>query len=67
MHSLGCKTIEDGIITASIFFVTGLLIICAGVWIVPEIWYLSHIIIFSGALLLMLVPVVLVATYLKNS
>lgn len=67
MLSLGCKTIEDGIVTALIFLVTGLSLISVGYWIVPDIWYFSHIIIFSGLLLLLLVPVILIATYLKNS
>ena len=66
MHSLGCKTIKDGMITAVIFFITAISIMLAGVWIVPDIWYLSHIIILAGGLILCMVPVILIATYIKN-
>lgn len=66
MLSLGCKTIKDGLITALIFFITGLCLVLVGVWVMPEIWYLSQIIIFTGALILLMVPVILVASYLKN-
>lgn len=64
--SLGCKTLQDGITTALIFFITGLCILLAGIWVIPEIWYLPQIIIFMGVLILLMAPVVLVASYLKN-
>jgi len=67
MHSLGCKTIEDGMVTALIFLLSGISIILAGYWIVPDVWYLAHIIIVSGLLILLMVPLVLIATYIKNS
>jgi len=67
MHSLGCKTIEDGIVTALIFLLSGISIILAGVWIVPDIWYLARIIITSGLLILLMVPIILIASYIKNS
>ncbi len=64
--SLGCKTIQDGLTTASIFFSMGLGLILAGIWIIPQILYLPQIIIISGTLLLIMVPLILIATYLKN-
>jgi len=66
MLSLGCKTIKDGITTALIFFITCLCIILVGIWVVPEIWVLSEIIMFMGAIVLLMVPVILIASYLKN-
>ncbi len=66
MLSLGCKTMRDGYTTALVFFITGLCIVLAGLWIIPEIWFLPHIIIFTGALLLLMVPIILTASYLKN-
>jgi len=63
---LGCKTIKDGITTASVFLITGLCLILVGNWILPELWYLPQIIIFTGMLILLMVPVILIATYLKN-
>ena len=64
--SLGCKTIQDGITTALIFFITGLGTLLTGIWLIPEIWYLPQIIVFTGILILLMVPVILVASYLKN-
>ena len=66
MLSLGCKTIQDGITTALIFFITGLGILLTGIWLIPEFWYLPQIIIFTGILILLMVPLILVASYLKN-
>ncbi|MCU7938058.1 MAG: hypothetical protein KZQ64_16590 [gamma proteobacterium symbiont of Bathyaustriella thionipta] len=66
MLSLGCKTIKDGLTTALIFFITGLSLVLAGFWVMPEIGYLPQIIIFMGALVLLMVPVILVSSYLKN-
>ena len=66
MLHLGCKTIKDGITTAIIFLLTGACIVLAGIWVVPEIFYLSHITIFMGAIILLMAPVILVASYLKN-
>jgi len=67
MHYLGCKTFKDGIITAFIFFITAISIIATGRWIVPNIWYLAHITIISGLLVLLMVPLILIASYIKNS
>lgn len=36
------------------------------VFIIPEIGYLPHIILLSGSLLLLLVPVIIIATIMKN-
>jgi len=66
MLSLGCKTFRDGITTAFIFLITGLCIVMSGIWVMPDIWYLPHIIIGVGSILLLMVPVILLASYLKN-
>ena len=66
MKMLGCKTFRDGLTTSFIFFITGLCIVLAGIWVLPEIWYLPQIIIFMGAFVLFMVPVIIVASYLKN-
>lgn len=62
--SLGCKTMREGVIATAIFFITGVLLILASVKIVPEIWHLNHIVMLSGFLLLLLVPIILVSTFL---
>ena len=66
MLSLGCKTFKDGITTALVFFISGLCFIFTGIWVIPEIAYLPQIIIFVGSLILLMVPVILVASYVKN-
>ncbi len=66
MLSLGCKTMKDGLTTAFIFFIMGLCLVLTGIWLIPEIWYLPQIIIFTGALILFMVPLILLASYLKN-
>ncbi len=66
MLVLGCKTIKDGITTALIFFLTAISLILAGIFVVPDIWYLSSIIILSGIFVLLMVPLILIATYIKN-
>jgi len=62
--SLGCKTMREGVIATAIFFITGVLLILASVKIVPAIWHLNHIVMLSGFLLLLLVPIILVSTFL---
>lgn len=66
MISLGCKSIRDGITTAIIFSVAGFLLILTAVTIIPEIGYLPQVIMFSGILLLLFVPLIIVATIIKN-
>jgi len=66
MRALGCKTIRDGMTTAGIFFITGFCLMSAGFLVIPDLWYLPHIIITAGILILLMVPVILIATYLKH-
>lgn len=64
--SLGCKTMREGVVATAIFFIAGVLIILAGVKIVPEIWHLNHIVTLSGFILLLLAPIILVSTFLLS-
>ena len=41
--SLGCKTMREGVLASSVFFVAGVLMILAGTRIVPEVFYMQHI------------------------
>jgi hypothetical protein len=66
MLSFGCNSLREGVTTAIVFSVTGVLLILTALFIIPAISYLPHIIMLSGALLLLLVPVIIVATFLKN-
>ena len=64
--SLGCQTMREGVIATIIFFIAGVLTILVGAGIVPEIWHLNHIVIFTGFLLLLLAPIILVSTFLLS-
>ena len=64
--SLGCKTMREGVLASSIFFIAGVLMILAGTRIVPAIFYMQHIVIALGMLLLLLAPIVLISTFLLS-
>ncbi len=64
--SLGCQTMREGVIATIIFFIAGVLIILVGASIVPELWHLNHIVVFSGFILLLLAPIILVSTFLLS-
>jgi len=57
---------REGVIATIIFFIAGVLIILAGASIVPELWHLNHIVVFSGFILLLLAPIILVSTFLLS-
>ena len=62
--TLGCETMREGVVATMIFFVAGLLLVLAGVNIIPALWHLNHIVIFVGFLLLLLAPIILISTFL---
>ncbi|MEA3303372.1 MAG: hypothetical protein U9Q75_08885 [Pseudomonadota bacterium] len=66
MLSFGCNSLREGITTAIVFSVTGVLLILTALFIIPAISYLPHIVMISGALLLLFVPVIITATIIKN-
>ena len=61
---IGCKTMREGVLVASIFFIAGVLMILAGVKIVPDIYYMQQIILFAGLILLLFAPLILISTFL---
>ena len=64
--SFVCNSLREGVTTAIIFSIAGLLLILTASFIIPEIAYLPHIIMLSGSVLLLFVPMIIVATILKN-
>ena len=66
MLSFGCNSLREGVTTAIVFSVTGVLLILTALFIIPEIAYLPHLIMLSGSVLLLFVPVIIVATIIKN-
>ncbi len=66
MLSFGCNSLREGVTTAIVFSIAGVLLILTARFIIPAISYLPHIIMLSGSVLLLFVPVIIVATILKN-
>lgn len=66
MPALGCKSRHDGIMTAAVFALFGGLLIVTAITIIPDIQYIPGIILASGIALLLFVPVIIIATFIKN-
>ena len=61
---IGCKTMREGVVVSSIFFIAGIVMILAGTKIVPDIFYMQQIVMFAGLLLLLFAPLILISTFL---
>lgn len=57
---------REGVLVTTIFFFAGILMILAGTKIVPEIFYMQHLVTFAGLLLLLFAPLILIATFLLS-
>ena len=64
--ALGCKTMREGVLASSIFFLAGVLMILAGTRLVPDVAYMQHIVLLIGFLLLLFAPVILISTFLLS-
>lgn len=64
--ALGCKTLREGVLVSTIFFVGGLLLTLAGRHVVPDLLHMNHVVLLLGFVLLLLAPVVLVSTFLLS-
>lgn len=63
---LGCKTLREGVLVATIFFIAGVLLTIAGLHLVPNLLHMNHVVLFVGFVLLLLAPLVLVSTFLLS-
>jgi hypothetical protein len=63
---IGCKTMREGVIVSAIFFIAGILMILAGTRIVPDIFFIQHIVMLAGLLLLLFAPLILISTFLLS-
>ena len=63
---LGCKTLREGVLVSSIFFVGGLLLTLAAQHVVPDLLHMNHAVLLLGFVLLLLAPIVLVSTFLLS-
>jgi hypothetical protein len=61
---LGCNTMREGVVVTAIFLVVGIVLILAGVKVVPDFAYMKHIVLLVGFLLMLFAPVILVSTFL---
>jgi len=66
MPAMGCKSRRDGIMTAAVFTLFGGLLIVTAITIIPDVKYLPGIILTSGILLWLFVPLIVIATWVKN-
>jgi len=64
--ALGCNSRRDGIMTAAVFTLFGGLLIVTSTSLIPDIPYLPSIILASGILLWLFVPLIVIATWVKN-
>ena len=63
---LGCETMRDGVIATGVFLLVGVLLLFVGTNVVPDFWYLQHIIIVIGFILVLLSPIILLSTFLLS-
>lgn len=57
---------REGVIVSTIFFFAGILMITAGIKIVPDIFYMQQIVMFAGLVLLLFAPLILITTFLLS-
>lgn len=57
---------REGVIVSTIFFFAGILMILAGIKIVPDIFYMQQIVMFAGLVLLLFAPLILITTFLLS-
>lgn len=63
---LGCNTMREGVVVTAIFLVVGIVMILAGINIVPDFAYMKHIVMAIGFFLMLFAPVILVSTFLLS-
>ncbi len=64
---LGCKTMRDGVVVASVFFAGAVLLFLAARYIVsPSVPVLGHIVLFFALVLIVMAPVILISTFLLS-
>lgn len=64
--ALGCRTMHDGLVVAAAFLVTGLALLAAGRFLVPDLPLVPGLLRGLGALMLVLAPLILLGTYLRT-
>ena len=62
--ALGCKSLRDGILVSSVFFLASLTLLLSARYLVPTIWHLPKIVSGMGIVLLLFALFILISTYL---
>ncbi len=63
---LGCKTLREGVVVSVIFFIAGILLTLAALYIVPTWLHMNHVVLLLGFVLLLVAPIVLLSTFLLS-
>lgn len=64
---LGCRTMREGVVAASIFLVGAIALLLVAVYLIPPgILYLQHITLFFALILVILAPLILISTFLLS-
>ena len=63
---LGCKTLREGVVVATVFLLGGVMIVLAAQHVVPDWLHLDLVLLLLGFVLLLLSPIVLVSTFLLS-
>ena len=63
---LGCKTMREGVAVSAVFLLGAIALFLAVRYVVPDISYLQHIVLFFALVLIVLAPVVLISTFLLS-
>ena len=61
---LGCKTMREGVAVSAVFLLGAVALFLAARYVVPDISYLQHLVLFFALVLIVLAPVVLISTFL---
>jgi hypothetical protein len=60
----GCRNVKEGILFSFAFFTAGIIMMFAGLKLIPAVANINHIFTVVGMLLFFFAPVILVSTFL---
>lgn len=63
LRYVGCTTLREGVFVAAVFYLGGIGLTVAARYVVPKFMHLDLVILMLGFILLVLAPIVLVATF----
>lgn len=61
---LGCKTMREGVAVSAVFLLGAVALFLAVRYVVPDVSYLQHVVLFFALVLIVLAPIVLISTFL---